>query len=292
MRQIRPQGHRRLKKARDIGGEAKQHEGAAALQADLFGDDVGEGLEDEIEDRVVTTKQQRDVDYGAGGGGRGGRDIPREDDDDEFLESDEDDWIVNEYDEAIGEDGDRHRRPRRRRPAGEDLFGVDPAALAEANEIFGDVDELMEIYNQSRARARNHDEEEDAEIDVGDIDVEGMSDDEAEDLLRRKKEERRAETAARRLQQQLEPGAMERHFMLPLDERIRETDAPEREQLWRGTDPENFDLDACAEWVHKELYKSMAYDKVFQTIEDGVREVEGPPPEVRNVKSETPHILQ
>lgn len=287
MRQIRPQGHRRLKKARDIGGEA-QHETAAALRAELFGrDDAGEGLEDEIEDRAAAV-EPREAEYGGarGGGGRGpsARDGYE---DDEFMESEEDDWLVNEYEDDLGGEGAPIRRQRRRKSTADALFGVDPSALAEANEIFGDVDELMEIYQQSRARAQGKEEAEEEEIDLEDVDVEGLSDDEAEEVLRSKREERRAEAAARRLQQQLEPGAMERHFMMPLDERIREIDAPEREQLWRGVDPENFDLDACAEWVLDELHEGTAYYKVRKLVEDGVREVEGPPPEVGIIISYT-----
>ena len=142
----------------------------------------------------------------------------------------------------------------------------------------------MDQYNEAKARGRaaadgvedleGIDGEEDTLLDG--VDIQGLDEEEIEDLRQSRREERRAEAAARRLQQQLEPGAMERHFMLPADERIREVDLPEREQLHRGIDPGNF------EWVYAELMKSRrgAFEKMAELVDDGVREVEGPPPEV------------
>ena len=51
----------------------------------------------------------------------------------------------------------------------------------------------------------------------------------------------------------IDPAALARHFLLPRDEAIRETDVPEREQLHRGPDPAAFDLAACAAWVWERL---------------------------------------
>jgi transcription elongation factor SPT6 len=285
-----------------MGGDG-QRDAAAALRAELFGEEGEADLEDDIDDSnaggTATTHgalgadelPEDDLDAG---GATGGAALDRADDDDDFLESDEDDWIVNEYDEALGEDADaqrqQQRRRRRRGQNTEDLYGVDAAALAEANDIFGDVDDLLEQYNEARARARAADEGmEGLEGEDGDDatlldgeDLEGLDEDEIEELKQYKREERRAEATARRLQQQLEPEAMERHFMLPIDERIREADVPEREQLSRGRDPKNFDLDDCSEWVYRELVKNRrgAYEKMAELVDDGVREVEGPPPEV------------
>jgi len=269
------------------------------LRAELFGEEGEADLEDDIEDvnaaPLGADEMPQDDLLDGGGTGDG---LHRGADDDEFLESDEDDWIVNEYDEALGDDVDaqrqqQQRRRRRRAQQVDDLYGVDAAALAEANDIFGDVDELLDQYNEGRReRARATEEgmegmlegvERDEEGTLLDgEDLEGLDEEEIEELKQAKREERRAEAAARRLQQQLEPGAMERHFMLPADERIRETDLPEREQLRRGRDPKNFDFDSCAEWVYKELVKNRrgVYEKMAELVDDGVREVEGPPPEV------------
>jgi transcriptional accessory protein Tex/SPT6 len=289
-----------------MGGD-NERDAAAALRAELFGEEGEADLEDDIEDpnagaAGVDEMPEDDLGDGGGGGGGAGRDRA---DDDEFLESDEDDWIVNEYDDALGgEDADAQRqqqqRRRRRAQQAEDLYGVDAAALAEANDIFGDVDALLQRYNEGRMErqrvadgemhALGQEEEEDEDTLLDGVDLEGLDEEEIEDLKESKREERRAQVAARKLQQQLEPGAMARHFMLPADERIRETDVPEREQLHRGRDPKNFDFDACAEWVYTELMKERrgAYDKMAELIDDGVREVEGPPPEWMHIASWAP----
>jgi transcription elongation factor SPT6 len=284
-----------------MGGD-DERDAAAALRAELFGEEGEADLEDDIEDpnagadaaALGADELPEDdlLDGGAGGGARRGQ-LDRGDEDD-FLESDEDDWIVNEYDDALGEDADAHRqqqRRRRRARQAEDLYGVDAAALAEANDIFGDVDELLYQYNEAREKARKagegtvagEGEEGEEDVVLDEEEQEGLDEEEIEELKQFKREHRRAEAAARKLQQQLEPGAMERHFMLPLDERIREADLPEREQLRRGRDPQDFDLHACAEWVYEELMKSRrgVYENVAELVDDGIREVEGPPPKVR-----------
>lgn len=48
---------------------------------------------------------------------------------------------------------------------------------------------------------------------------------------------------------QVEPTLMEAHHMLPEDEQLRVTDAPERLQLARGRDPEQADAADAAECV-------------------------------------------
>ena len=315
VRQVRPQGHRRLKKARDVtttgggglGADEERRDTAAALREELFGNEGEIGLEDDIEDdddAAVPTSQLYENGGGGGrdsaagqyredGGGGGGGDMNGDIDRDEFLESDEDDWIVNEFDEEDNEEGGGGgggggRRPRRRKPsAGDPLYGIDLNALAEANEIFGDVDDLMEMYTASKAKAGGggggedggDDGNEEEEDKMDDVDLEGLSDGEVDEIRRARREDRRTEAAARRLQQQLEPGAMERYFMLPEDDRIREVDVPEREQLRRGMEPAEFDIEACAEWIVREL--AQEEPKAQEILEDGVREVEGPPPDVR-----------
>lgn len=46
---------------------------------------------------------------------------------------------------------------------------------------------------------------------------------------------------------QVEPALMEAHHMLPEDERLRATDAPERLQLQRGREPTSADPAEAAE---------------------------------------------
>lgn len=64
--------------------------------------------------------------------------------------------------------------------------------------------------------------------------------------------------------------------------RCSETDVPEREQLHRGPDPDNFDRKACAAWVWDHLVGGrrggLAGSRPTLLLEDGVREVEGAPP--------------
>lgn len=77
----------------------------------------------------------------------------------------------------------------------------------------------------------------------------------------------------------LEPQAVERHYMQAADETIRNTDLPEEEQLTRGKDPDEFDLQVCAEWIwHKLFDASSPFTRARQILEIGAREVEGPPP--------------
>lgn len=48
---------------------------------------------------------------------------------------------------------------------------------------------------------------------------------------------------------------------------------PEREQLHRGPDPADFDLEACTAWVWEHLAGPSAKGKAAEVLEDGAREV-------------------
>ena len=74
IRRQRPQQHRRIKKARDMGADAERADNAATLKEQLFGPE-DEGLEDEVEDAAA--------DEGRGGGMRGGSPV------DEFAEEED-----------------------------------------------------------------------------------------------------------------------------------------------------------------------------------------------------------
>lgn len=60
-------------------------------------------------------------------------------------------------------------------------------------------------------------------------------------------EKRRQEKAYQKLSERIEPGMMAKHFMRPEDERIRTLDVPEREQTYRGADPQNMDYTRMAQ---------------------------------------------
>jgi transcription elongation factor SPT6 len=295
--------HRRLQRARDVGGAAPgagaapaaeadtaRRSAADQLRAELFGeDDDDEGgalgaagpsgaagaaaarheLEDDIED-----------DAPPAAGRAAGRAAPapspraRQDGDDDDFSEDEDDWIVDEFDEEEGGDGDgaggagggrsaaakAARRARRRAAAAAAPEGVDAAALEEAHEIFGDVDDLLATYALAKARRARKaaralagggeglDEEEGAELEgleeeeepdaYAGLEPSDLSDDEAAAELRAARA-RRAAAAARRpaaaaaaaAAAALEPEAAARHFLLPTDEAVRAADLPERVAL-------------------------------------------------------------
>ncbi|KAL4442498.1 hypothetical protein ABPG77_005082 [Micractinium sp. CCAP 211/92] len=280
IRRQRPQQqHRRIKRARDAeGGSAQQQQDAArALQEELFGLE-DDGLEDEDEDEAPgggATGGARAGDRVGGDARPGGRDEPPQEQADDQYFDDEDDWLVHEDEEEGGGGAAAGQRRRRRRAAFADMPDIDPDALAEADDIFGNVDDLLAMYEERRVARGGPEEELEEEEEYGEEDE---LDDEAAEARRLAREERQRAAAAKRLQEQLDPEAMARHFLLPRDEQIRETDVPEREQLHRGPDPADFDLEACAAWVWEHLAGPAAKGKAAEVLEDGAREVEGPPP--------------
>ena len=295
---------RRLKKARDVNpGTGQQHKHQFAdeqdLQADLFGPDEHQfdDLEDDLGDGEEGTRGAKDA-TGAAGASEAA-DLPQRDADvvdkandvDDFLD-DEDDWIVDEEEEAAAAAGGevaarearRIRRERQER-AKASMPGVDFEALEEAHAIFGDVDEYMEILERQR---REQDEE---EVDDDDDDVYGGldpddfgDDDEAAEELRIQRNERRKNKGDRAakskaLHLQMDPEAAARHFLLPSDDKIRETDVPEREQI-QASMLESVDLltsDECVTWIWRQLLFETE-SRARTVIEDGVREVDGPAP--------------
>lgn len=281
IRRARPAQHRRIKKARDIGST---HETAADLEEQLFGKE-DEDLEDDVDDVVPgsgrPTGNSLDDDLAPAGRPGGRRDERERDDmlvtaggelDDDQFDEDDDGWLVHEDEEEGGPPGERRRR---RRAIMQSMPGVDADAMEEAQDIFGDVTDLLALYE-----SRKRDAAEGLEPDEYEgLEEEDLSDEEAAEELRMRREERRRAATARRMQEQLDPEAMARHFMLPTDEKIRDTDLPEREQLHRGPDPQDFDLQACSQWVIDHLVGDASQRGVVrETLEDGALEVEGPPP--------------
>lgn len=286
---------RRLKKARDRGG-SQQHQfnDAEDLQADLFGTDDHqfEDLEDDVGDEEG---QAAGGNRTAGDGGNNIGNAAENENNyvDDFLD-DEDAWIVDEEEEAAalagGEEAAREaRRIRRERQerAKASMPGVDFGALEEAHAIFGDVDEYMEILERQRQqREDEEDDEDDEDVDdvYGGLDPDDFGDGEAAEELRAQREERRkkkGERAAKNkaLHLQMDPEAAARHFLLPSDDKIRETDVPEREQI-QASLLESADVltsDACATWIWQQLL--LETDTRARTVlEDGLREVDGPAP--------------
>lgn len=213
------------------------------VQHELFGEDADAGLEDEPED-TVPAQQERQMRY-----------------DDEGLDS-EDDFI----DDDIG-DGVQGQRPRRARSKIR-TDGVHSQAVQEAFDIFGDVGDLLEIYDQrKKEEADGADEEQEPDF----------SDEEAAETFRVEQEDRRAKRAFEKLAGKIEPGMMAKHFMRPEDNTIRTTDVPEREQLYRGPDPSNMDFQAMTMWVYRKLLAlgGNPETRLTEVIETGIREVDG-----------------
>jgi len=285
---------RRLKKARDRdGAQQQQFNDAEDLQADLFGtgDNQFQDLEDDVGDEGG---QVPGVRRGNGPAGDGGNDVnagdnENVDDIDDFLD-DEDAWIIDEEEEAAalagGEEAAREaRRIRRERQerAKASMPGVDFEALEEAHAIFGDVDEYMEILE--RQRQEREDEEEDDVDDVyGGLDPDDFGEGEAAEELRAQREERRKKKGDRgdknkALHLQMDPEAAARHFLLPSDDKIRETDVPEREQIQASmlVSADVLTSDECATWIWRQLV-SETESRARTVLEDGIREVDGPPP--------------
>lgn len=316
IRQARHQGHRRLKRAREVGHEpSNQQTAAEQLRAELFGPDADENLEDDLEDRDLGpdkearahTGEERELDEAdadrykkrPGQDNRKQREEVDVEDDDFF--DDEDDFIVHEFEDEETAAAARAARRRRRKAAVEGLPGVDPFALEEANDIFGGLDELMQRYeNRPKASggAIERLDEDGAKEglaghlsgDDSDLLDEEEVDSEADEgfsgrLLGRKISQRERRDTFKAIKH-LEPAAIERGFLTKRDEYIRQGDLPEREQLNSAEGPIDFDFEACADWIWKEVIcESAPPSKCKDTLEEGVREVEGSPPEWMHVET-------
>ncbi|BDA45673.1 Transcription elongation factor SPT6 [Coccomyxa sp. Obi] len=242
---------KRIRKLADAG----QRTTAERLKEDLFGPE-DEGLEDEDEDDMATAAPRHEQ--------RQDREM-----DDEFEEEDEfADFL--DYDDEGGAPGEgRRRRPRQGLPP-----GVSSAALAEAQEIFGDVSDLLEEYGQRRRPAEEEDVEDEADLMEDE-------DDEAAELRQRALEERRQQRAMRKVTEAVEPEVMARAMLRPEDDVIRATDLPEREQLRPliALGSAEHSHRACAEWIHEHLVGALSTEKRLETelVLLGMREVDGPP---------------
>lgn len=278
IRRERPAQHRRLKKARDIGEKEGKFVGVEDLQAELFGPEGAEDLEDDL-DGAGAGQGQKTTE---GSQKPQGNDV----DEDDIFDEDEDDWIVDEYEEAAAAEGGeeaakaaRRRRKKMQQAALKNLPGVDLHALEEAHAIFGDVDEYMESYErlrQQRERNSMPDEEED---EYGDLQPSDLDDEEAAAELRSQRDLKNRKNVSKSFEK-MDPEAAARYYLLPADDAIRETDLPEREQLQAAiVSADIVTGEECIKWIWRQLiYDSET--KARTIIEDGVREVEGPPPEV------------
>ena len=109
----------------------------------------------------------------------------------------------------------RHRKRKVKRKEFRQAPGINSLALQEAQEIFGDVSSLLEERRRrERDTASGLDEEERAD------------DDDDGDYGRSRKP-----PPQKLLEKQFEPSLLEEKFLTERDDRLRETDIPERLQV-------------------------------------------------------------
>ncbi|CAK7339903.1 unnamed protein product [Dovyalis caffra] len=163
------------------------------LKRSLFGDDEGIPLEDMPEE-----EEQEEVEEDADIG-----------DEDEMA-----DFIVDEDDE----DGTLVRRKKLKKKKSRQASGVSSSALQEAQEIFGDVDELIQIRKQGLESS---------------------------------------EWKERRLEDEFEPTVLSEKYMTEKDDRIRMIDIPERMQVSEestGPPPlDDFSILEESNWIYGQI---------------------------------------
>ncbi|PQP93583.1 transcription elongation factor SPT6-like [Prunus yedoensis var. nudiflora] len=199
---------KRLKKAqrhteRDLGvsdeeefdGNGKSGRSAEEkLKRSLFGDDEGLPLEDIAEEEGTCRKE----------------------DDGEVGEEDEmADFIVDEEFDATGV---LVRQKKLKRKKFREAPGVSSSSLHEAHEIFGDVDELLQLRKQ------------------------GSDSNECRD---------------RKLEDEFEPSVLSEKYMTEKDDQIRELDVPERIQIYEestGSPPlDEISIEDESTWIYNQL---------------------------------------
>ncbi|XP_020672293.1 transcription elongation factor SPT6 homolog isoform X1 [Dendrobium catenatum] len=180
----------------DRGGRTAEEK----LKRSLFGDDEGAPLEDIAEEEEQPEEEEGDL-IG---------------DEDEMA-----DFIVDEED--VDENGTIVRRPKVKKKKSKQAPGVSSSALQEAQEIFGDVDELLMLRKQGMARDSS-------------------------------------EWVEKRLEDEFEPFILSEKYMTPKDDAIRETDVPERIQLLEDltgpppTDDKSIEEESA--WIYNQLSSS------------------------------------
>lgn len=197
------------------GRTAEEH-----VKRTLFGDDDGGPVEDIPEED----------------------DQPEEEDADMGDEDDMADFIVDE--EEVDETGAPVRRKKVKKKKYRQAPGVSSSALQEAQEIFGDVEELLKMRQMSLDKSSRYD-------DSGDW-------------------------RERRLEDEFEPIILAERYMTEKDDRIREIDIPERMQISEeSTGPPPTDAEAIDEeskWIRKQLESGLVPVLVKMTLSEQERE--------------------
>eukprot|EP00250_Pteridium_aquilinum_P021264 c25074_g1_i1 orf=411-5594(-) len=194
------------------------------LKRTLFGDDEGAPPEDLGED-----------------------DEAEEEEEDIGEEDDMADFIVEE--EEVDENGQPVRRGKTRKKGPRQAAGISSSALQEAQEIFGDVTELLDRRKIGLSGEQGDDED-------GDEGREGS---------------RMGRSSKKKLEEEFEPSILAERYMTEKDNRIREMDVPERLQLLEdliGTIPAKEPKYEEAEWIYDQGfgYPSKRLPKEFESV--------------------------
>ncbi|KAH7314514.1 hypothetical protein KP509_21G005900 [Ceratopteris richardii] len=190
------------------------------------------------------------------------------------------DFIVEE--EMVDEDGQPVRRGKARRKGPRQAAGVSSSALQEAQEIFGDVTELLDRRKYGMSGEQGDEEN---EQDEG---REGF---------------RLGRATKKRLEEEFEPSVLEEKYMTERDNRIRETDIPERLQLTEevtGPIPLKQSKYEEAEWIYdqgfgypyKVLPKEYEYLACYEKSETHPDKQESKYMEKTEVVRQIAHVLR
>ncbi|MCO5570094.1 hypothetical protein L7F22_023810 [Adiantum nelumboides] len=175
------------------------------LKRTLFGDDEGVPPEDLGEEEV----EEEEEDIGE--------------------EDDMADFIVDE--EMVDENGQPVRRDKTRRKGPRQTGGISSSALQEAQEIFGDVTELLDRRKFGLTGDRGDEDNEDESREGSHL----------------------GRSFKKKLEEEFEPSILEERYMTERDNRIREVDVPERLQILEdsiGTVPLKQSKVEEAEWIY------------------------------------------
>lgn len=204
------------------GGGRRGRTAEEELKRSLFGEDDGAAAEDVVEEEEM-------------------------EDEEELGEEDEmADFIVDE--EEVDEHGEpsKHRKRKIKRKESRQAPGINSLALQEAQEIFGDVSSLLE---ERRRRDRDA---------LAGLDDEERADDDDDDDYGRG----RKPPPQKLLEKQFEPSLLEEKFLTERDDRLRETDIPERLQILEeaaGALPSSeMAIRQAAEWIYDRAFGHLA----------------------------------
>lgn len=110
----------------------------------------------------------------------------------------------------------RHRKKKVKRKEFRQAPGINSLALQEAQDIFGDVSSLLEERRRRERDAAAGLDDEERDVDDEDDDDYGRG---------------RKPPPQKLLERQFEPSLLEEKFLTERDDRLRETDVPERLQV-------------------------------------------------------------